>query len=57
MERNSLNDKIAAAGGVLGLFLGFSFLGALDVVFTVFHKLTSIGRKAGEVLFRNCDNL
>ena len=40
-ERISLGDKIAAVGGILGLFLGFSFLGVLDMIYWIVDNCSS----------------
>ena len=43
-ERTSFGDKIAVDGGTLGLFLGFSFLGVLDILFWALEKFLTIFR-------------
>ena len=47
-ERVPFGDKIAAIGGTLGLFLGFSFLGVLDILFWAKEKFSyylKLGKK------------
>ena len=48
LERVPLGDKLAAIGGILGLFLGFSFLTLLDLLFWVVDSCRGMVRKGGK---------
>ncbi|XP_023332910.1 uncharacterized protein LOC111704798 [Eurytemora carolleeae] len=39
IERVSIGDKISSIGGTLGLFLGFSFLSVVDIVYWVIKTI------------------
>ena len=50
MERVSFGDKVAAVGGVLGLFLGFSFLTLFDIILGVFNLIKLLTRKVKSII-------